>query len=101
MAATGFAQWGNDLYSGRKSYDIVGRRRTWYAIAAALVLGSALLLLTKGLNPGIEFRGGSQFTVSGATTVEQQPAIDAVAQVSLTEEARVSTVGSNAVRVQT
>src|SRR3712207_3615102 len=101
MAASGFAQWGNDLYTGRRSYDIVGRRRRWYAIAAFLVVGSALLLGLKGLNPGIEFRGGSQFTVSGAQSLEQQPAIDAVAQVSPTEEARVSTVGANAIRVQT
>ena len=24
--AAGFAQWGNDLYTGRRSYDIVGHR---------------------------------------------------------------------------
>jgi len=99
--ASGFAQWGNDLHTGRKSYDIVGRRRTWYAIAVALVLGSALLLLTKELNPGIEFRGGSQFTVSGASTDSQQLAIDAVASIAPDEAARVSTVGSTALRVQT
>jgi preprotein translocase subunit SecF len=99
--AAGFAQWGNDLYTGRKSYDIVGKRRTWYGIAIGLVLVSAALLLVKGLNPGIEFRGGSQFTVSGVATLEQQPAIDAVEEVSPEEEARVSTVGGSAVRVQT
>jgi preprotein translocase subunit SecF len=101
MAASGFAQWGNDLYTGRRSYDIVGKRRTWYLIAIGIVLASTALLLVKGLNPGIEFRGGSQFTVSGAQTTDQQPAIDAVAQVSPEEEARVSTVGDSAIRVQT
>ncbi|NMR20131.1 protein translocase subunit SecF [Cellulomonas fimi] len=99
--ASGFAQWGNDLYTGRRSYDIVGLRRRWYLIAVALVLASAALLLVKGLNPGIEFRGGSQFTVSGASTLEQQPAIDAVGSVAADEEARVSTVGASAIRVQT
>jgi preprotein translocase subunit SecF len=101
MAAAGFAQWGNDLYTGRKSYDIVGRRRTWFVIAIAIVVLSGLLLAIKGLNPGIEFRGGSQFTVSGVSTSEQQPAIDAVEEVQPDEEARVSTVGENAIRVQT
>jgi preprotein translocase subunit SecF len=101
MAASGFAQWGNDLYTGRKSYDIVGKRRTWYLIALAIVVASTALLLVKGLNPGIEFRGGSQFTVSGAQTLEQQPAVDAVDAVSPEEEARVSTVGDDAIRVQT
>lgn len=99
--ASGFAQWGNDLHTGRKSYDIVGRRRIWYVVAATLVLGSALLLLTKGLNPGIEFRGGSQFTVSGVTTTSQQLAIDAVAAIAPNEAARVSTIGRSAMRVQT
>jgi preprotein translocase subunit SecF len=101
MAATGFAQWGNDLYTGRKSYDIVGKRRTWFAIAIAIVLASTALLLVKGLNPGIEFRGGSQFTVSGAQTLAQQPAVDAVASVASEEDPRVSTVGDSAIRVQT
>ena len=101
MAATGFAQWGNDLYTGRTSYDIVGHRRRWYAIALAIVVASTALLLIKGLNPGIEFRGGSQFTVSGVQSLEQQSAIDAVEEVSPDEEARVSTVGDNAIRVQT
>ncbi|MGV8968219.1 MAG: protein translocase subunit SecF [Cellulomonas sp.] len=99
--ASGFAQWGNDLHTGRTSYNIVGRRRTWFTIAIVAVLASLLLLSVKGLNPGIEFRGGSQFTVSGASTTAQQPALDAVATVSPTEEPRVSSIGSAAVRVQT
>ncbi len=101
MAAVNFSQWGNDLYTGRKSYDIVGKRRRWYAIAIAIVLASAALLLLKGLNPGIEFRGGSQFTISGVETSDQQRAIDAVADVSAEEVPRVSTVGDAAIRVQT
>ncbi|HEY5515583.1 MAG TPA: protein translocase subunit SecF [Pengzhenrongella sp.] len=99
--ASGFAQWGNDLHTGRKSYNIVGRRRIWYIIASCLVIGSGLLLLTKGLNPGIEFRGGSQFTITGISTTAQQPAVDAVTSVSPNEAARISTVGTNALRVQT
>ncbi len=72
MAAVNFSQWGNDLYTGRRSYDIVGKRRRWYAIALTIVVLSAALLLIRGLNPGIEFRGGSQFTVSGVETTDQQ-----------------------------
>ncbi|WP_298457846.1 protein translocase subunit SecF [uncultured Cellulomonas sp.] len=101
MAAAGFAQWGNDLYTGRRSYDIVGKRRTWYTIALVIVALSALLLGVRGLNPGIEFRGGSQFTVSGVQTTDQQPAVDAVAEVSAEEVPRVTTVGGSAIRVQT
>jgi len=96
-----FAQFGNDLYSGKRSFDIIGHRRRWFAIGAALLILSVGLLLVRGINPGIEFRGGSEFTVSGVTVTDQQPAIDAVAQIAPEQEPRVSTVGNDAIRVQT
>lgn len=99
--AVGFAQWGNDLYTGRTSYDIVGKRRTFYLASAVLVLLSLVILLTRGFNLGIEFRGGSEFTVSDVATTSQQEALDAVATVSPTEQPRISSVGTNALRVQT
>ncbi|GAA3821352.1 protein translocase subunit SecF [Cellulomonas soli] len=99
--AAGFAQWGNDLYTGRRSYDIVGRRRVWYTISAVLVLITAVLLIKPGLNPGIEFRGGSEFVISGVTDTEQQSAIDAVQSIAPEESPRVATLGTSSLRVQT
>ncbi|GIG24271.1 protein translocase subunit SecF [Cellulomonas denverensis] len=99
--AVNFAQWGNDLYTGRRSYNIVGRRRLWFLIGGILVVLSAILLIKPGLQPGIEFRGGSEFTVSNVSSTDQQPAIDAVAQVAPDEVPRVTTVGSSGIRVQT
>jgi len=54
-----FSHLGNDLYSGRKSYDFIGRRGVFYLISAILILGSAGLVVGKGLNFGIEFTGGT------------------------------------------
>jgi preprotein translocase subunit SecF len=99
--AVNFAQWGNDLYTGRRSYDIVGRRRTWFSISGVLVVLSAILLIWPGLEPGIEFRGGSEFTVSNAKSTDQDLATEAVTSIAPDEVPRVSTVGSNALRVQT
>lgn len=101
MAASRLARWGNDLYTGKRSYDIVGHKRRWFVTSAVILLLSVLLLAIQGLNPSIDFRGGAEFTVSGAATTAQQPAIDAVASVVPDEVARVSTVGASAVRVQT
>ena len=101
MASTRMSRWGADLYTGRTSYALVDHRRRWYMISAVLLVLSVGLLLARGLNPGIEFKGGSEFTVSGAATLSQQPAIDAVASVKADEIPRVSTVGQSAVRVQT
>src|SRR5690606_31527361 len=101
LMAVNFAQWGNDLYTGRRSYDIVGRRKLWFTIAAALVILSGLVLGFKGLEPGIEFRGGSEFTVSSPADPSQQIAIDTITAISPTEEIRVSTVGGTSLRIQT
>ena len=52
---------GHRLYSGQMSIDFIGRRRTWYVVSAIILLVSVGALLTRGLNLGIEFRGGADF----------------------------------------
>jgi preprotein translocase subunit SecF len=101
MAGMTFAQWGNDLYTGRRSYPIVQSRKRWFSIVAVLALASIVVLLVKGLTLGIDFRGGSEFTVAGASTTDQSPAVTAVQEVLPGEEPRVAVVGGSSVRVQT
>src|SRR5690606_61623 len=105
LMASGFAQWGNDLYTGRRSYAIVAKRRAYFVVAAVLVVLSLGIIGVRiagdGLNLGIEFRGGSEFTVSGVSDTSQQPALDAVAAVAPEEVPRVTSVGGSTVRVQT
>ncbi len=38
-----FSKFGNDLYTGERSYNIVGRRRIWFSIAGVLVLIAILV----------------------------------------------------------
>ncbi|MEE6297128.1 protein translocase subunit SecF [Georgenia wangjunii] len=95
------ATMGNDLHTGRRSFPIVQRGKTWLAVGGTLVLISLLLLAFKGLNAGIEFRGGSQFTITGTSTLEQQPAHDVLNEVGADQAARISTVGDEALRIQT
>ena len=52
---------GSRLYRGDISYDFVGRQKRWYAISAVLVIIAGAALLTKGLQLGIEFKGGASF----------------------------------------
>ncbi|WP_277210107.1 protein translocase subunit SecF [Isoptericola croceus] len=96
-----FARWSNDLYTGRRSYPIVQRRRTWFSVAGAFAVAAILILSTKGLVLGIDFRGGTEFTVEGVSSTEQSLGVDAVQSVIPLEEPRVAIVGSNSVRVQT
>ena len=93
---------GNDLYSGKVSFDFVGRRKLWYLIAVVVVLFSILAPVLKGgFNFGIEFRGGSEFRIDGVSNLSQQLARDAVQSVEPGIEPLVTTVGLDAVRVQT
>ena len=96
-----FAAFGNDLYSGRRSIDFISRRKTWYLIAAVMMSIAILGLGIRHLSLGIEFRGGSEFRVSGLAHPNESLASPAVNSVKAGTKVRPSLVGSNAVRVQT
>lgn len=45
------------------TFDWVGKRKLYYVISGVLVAGGLISLLTKGLNPSVEFSGGRTFGV--------------------------------------
>lgn len=93
---------GNDLYSGNKSINIVGRRKIFYIVGIAIVIASILVPIVKGgFNFGIEFRGGSEFRIDGAAGTSQQVAVEAVQSVEPGTQPIVTTVGLDSVRIQT
>jgi preprotein translocase subunit SecF len=97
-----FRELGNDLYSGRVSFDIVGRRKLWYAIAIVLVIVAIVAPVARGgFNFGIEFRGGSEFRIDGVGGTSQQTARDAVQSVDPETQPVVTSVGVDSVRIQT
>lgn len=98
-----FKDLGDALYTGDKSINFVGRRKVWYLISAALIIVSSILPFTlqNGFNFGIEFRGGSEFTVSGGADKGVELARSAVESTLPGKEIVVSTVGTDSVRVQT
>ncbi len=100
MAGFSFAAWGNDLYTGHRSYPVVAHRKRWFTVAAVLAAASILLLVFKPLQLGIDFQGGTEITVENVSTTEQGPANDAVRAVLPGEEPRVASVGASALRIQ-
>jgi preprotein translocase subunit SecF len=97
-----FRDFGNDLYSGRVSIDIVGRRKLWYGIAILLVIIAIVAPVARGgFNFGIEFRGGSEFRIDGVGDTSQQVARDAVQSVDPETQPIVTSVGVDSVRIQT
>lgn len=95
-----FSTFGNDLYTGKLSFNIIGRRRIFFGIAIVLVLASLLLPLIRPFTFGIEFTGGTEFDVNSVSTQKQSIATDIVRD-ELGKEARVTSLGTNGVRVQT
>ena len=86
------------LYSGEVSYDFVGKRRRWYAISAVFLLLALIGLFGRGLNLGIEFKGGSEFTIPSSTATVQQ-ARDSAKAAGIADPI-VTEVGQNKIRIQ-
>lgn len=95
------SEFGNNLYTGKTSFPFVGRRKLWFLIAAILVIGSALVPLFRPIEFSIEFTGGSQFTVNDVQSPDQVAATAAVQEVVPGATTKVTTIGEDAIRVQT
>lgn len=95
-----FSGIGGRLYRGETSIDFIGKRRRWYSISALFILLSIAALSLQGLHLGIEFKGGSSFTVTkaGASIADARAAVDTV---GVPGEIIVQNIGTNKVRVQT
>lgn len=96
-----YSKWGNELYSGRRSYKIVKHAKIYLGIAVGFMILSVLLLGFRGLNPSIEFSGGTQFIVTGAADANEDTAYKVLGDNDLKENARVTSLGTDSVRIQT
>jgi preprotein translocase subunit SecF len=95
---------GHRLYTGEVSYDFIGHRRRWYIVSAILIGVSLLALAVRGLDFGIEFKGGADFKAATKVTAQTVDSMkDALRNsgVPNLDDATVNTIGNNQVRVQT
>lgn len=93
---------GGKLYRGEVSYDFVGHRRRWYAASGVILLIAVLSLIFRPLNLGVEFEGGSVFTVPTATgTIDQARSVAAANNVPEPVITEVTSGSSRSLRVQT
>jgi preprotein translocase subunit SecF len=81
------------LYRGGTSFDFIGNRKWWFAISALVILAGLVSLGTRGLNEGIDFKGGSSWTVTSqsltvaqATSVAKAAGVTQPTVVSLTNQ---------------
>ena len=98
------ASFAHRLYTGEVEYDFVGKRNRWYIFSAVLLAISVLAITVLGLNLGIEFKGGADFTAPVSTTAQTTDQVrTAVEALHLpdNDDISVTLIGDNQVRVQT
>jgi preprotein translocase subunit SecF len=97
---------GNALYEGRVSIDFVGRKWLWYSISGLIIVLAAGGLIIRGLNFGIEFKGGVEYTVSLPSSQVTQANVDKISKavastgINAASSPIVNTSGQS-IRVQT
>ena len=90
--------WLRRLNRGETNIDFLRVWRRTMAVSAALVVISIISLATRGLNLGIDFKGGVSFEVKapGVSVSDARNALDKVGEGS----AKIQIVGTDIIRVQ-
>lgn len=97
MAEETHSLW-HRLYHGETRFDFVGRIRLWLLLSGLVILIGLVSLLTRGLNAGIDFSGGTSWEVT-APGVSVGEVRDALRPVGL-GDAKIQFVGGDRLRVQ-
>ncbi|HEY7916295.1 MAG TPA: protein translocase subunit SecF [Acidimicrobiales bacterium] len=81
------------LYRGETSFDFIGHRKWWFAASALVILLGVVSLATRGLNLGIDFKGGQSWlvtsqnlTVAQATSAVESAGVTQPTVVQLTNQ---------------
>jgi preprotein translocase subunit SecF len=91
---------GGRLYRGETSINIIAARKKWYALSGVFIVLSLFSLGVQGLHLGIEFKGGSSFTVTTTSgTIEQ--ARETVGNAGYQGNTIIQTIGNDKIRIQT
>ncbi|MFF5568857.1 protein translocase subunit SecF [Streptomyces sp. NPDC012623] len=89
---------GARLYRGEVGYDFIGKRKFWYALSILITITAIAGLAVRGLNMGIEFKGGAVFTVP-STSVSATQAQEDTERAS-GHDAIVQELGNGGMRIQ-
>ena len=90
---------GARLHRGEVGYDFVGKRKIWYGISILITITAIVGLAVRGLNMGIEFKGGAVFTTP-KTSVSVSPGARSTRRTASGHDAIVQKLGNGGLRIQ-
>lgn len=87
-------------------WDIVGRRRIWFALSSLFILAGLAAWALRGLNRGIDFTGGAMYTFRVSQDLSQDPVAHTaqarrIAQQAGVLRAQVQVFGKNEFLIRT
>jgi len=84
-----------------ENIDFVGGWKLYFSLSGILLLAGAVAIALGGLNFGIDFQGGAQFTVANAGRQLSDEQVRAVLPEDIAGESIVTTLGENGYEVRT
>jgi preprotein translocase subunit SecF len=87
------------LYTGTGAFEVIGRRRMWYAISGAIVAIAIVSIVVRGFTFGIDFKGGTTVSFprgSGDQQAQVTQVEEVFRQALGTDPASVVIVGNGA-----
>ena len=86
------------LYRGQTRFDFVGKRRWWYLVSSIIILIGIIAISVRGLNLGIDFKGGASWEVQGKNLTVQQ--VTAAVEADGLNQPVVTILGGRTIQVQ-
>jgi preprotein translocase subunit SecF len=97
--SVGFRGLMRRLYRGESNVGFIPHRRRWYIASGTVLIICLLSILLRGFNEGIDFKGGTQYQLSGqGTTLTTQSVTTAFQNAGLTLEEPTQVAGSGSSR---
>lgn len=84
----------SQLYRGETDFQFVAHRKKFYIASAVVILGLAIVMLTKGFVLGIDFAGGVQYNVPAGQTTASLEQVEGAAADAGADVASGQVVGS-------
>lgn len=88
------------LRRGGFEFDFIGRARLWFVLSGIVILISGVSLYLRGINAGLEFRGGTAFEFVGSDDLSIQDVRASLEEAGVSQ-ATVQQVGDRGFLVQT